>query len=221
MKLVVFDCDGVLVDSEALAIGIEAEMLTAAGFAVDPDEIAQRFIGLSYSSMLATLGRQYGRPVPEALSLAIQRAALDLFPTRLHAVPGIAQLLASLELPCCVASSSDVDRIGLSLRVCGLDRHFPADHIFSAQMVANGKPAPDLFLLAAEKMRVDPGDCIVVEDSPPGVLAARAAGMRVVGFVAGSHAWQGLDQRLIEAGASEVVATSPALARHLAALAAV
>ncbi len=215
MELVIFDCDGVLVDSEALALDVESAMLTAAGFPISADEIAGRFTGLSYGSMLAEIGRDAGRPVPEVLSQEIQRAVLDLFPAKLQAVPGIVDVLAGLELPRCVASSSDLDRIRLSLRVCEIEHHFPREAIFSAQMVRNGKPAPDLLLLAAERMGARPTDCVVVEDSPPGVAAARAAGMIVVGFVAGGHTRPGLDDRLTEAGASAVFATSRELGAYL------
>ncbi len=214
-ELVVFDCDGVLVDSEVLVVDVEARMLTEAGFPITADEIAERFVGLSYDSMMAELARHHGRPVPDGLSERIQQAALDRFPDHLRPVSGMPELLAGSDRPRCVASSSNLDRIALSLRLTGLDVHFTTDRVFSAQMVERGKPAPDLFLLAAETLGVDPSACLVVEDSAAGVTAARAAGMDVVGLVAGGHARPGLADRLAAAGARAVVATVGDLARHL------
>lgn len=215
MKLVVFDCDGVLVDSEALVLGIEAETLSAAGFPITADEIAERFTGLSYASMLRVLAEELGRPVPESLSEEVQRRALERMAEALEPVPGIDRVLERSTLPRCVASSSDVARIELSLRVAGLDGYFATEHIFSAEMVRNGKPAPDLFLLAAERMGVAPAECLVVEDSPPGCEAARAAGMAVVGFAAGGHVRPSLPARLVAAGAAEVCSTADELAAYL------
>ena len=216
-ELIVFDCDGVLVDSEALVAEVEAELLSAAGFPITADEIIELFVGLSYATMLTALGERFGRPVPEELGRSIQRRALDAFGDRLAPVAGIDRLLADLGRPRCIASSSDVNRIELSLSVTGLDRHFASDRIFSAQMVSRGKPFPDLFELAAAEVGVAPADCLVVEDSPAGVAAAVAAGMEVVGFVAGAHARPALTDRLRDAGAATVVPTAAALGDHLAA----
>jgi len=203
-ELVIFDCDGVLVDSEALVIEIEAVLLTEAGFAMTVDDVAKRCVGLSYPDMMAMLEREFGKPVPDELNQRIQQGALAAFPDRLQAVPGIPELLAQLSLPRCVASSSNIDRILLSLDITGLAPHFAAEHIFSAQMVDHGKPAPDLFLLAAERLGVAPARCLVIEDSPHGVTAAVAAGMDVVGFVGGGHARPSLRGRLEAAGATRV-----------------
>lgn len=216
VELVVFDCDGVLVDSEALVVHVEAEMLTAAGFPITAEQILQRFTGLSCETMLSAIGEEVGRPVPKTLVEGILRESMALFPARLEAVPGIPDVLAQLEKRRCVASSSDLERIDLSLRVCDLARHFPPESLFSAEMVQHGKPAPDLFLLAADRMDVAPADCLVVEDSPHGVQAARAAGMAVVGLLAGGHVQPGLDRRLEEAGATRVFQTAAELGRHLA-----
>jgi HAD superfamily hydrolase (TIGR01509 family) len=203
--LVIFDCDGVLVDSEAIVIEVEAELLTDAGFAISADEIAERFVGLSYTDMMTTLEADFGRPIPAGLSEQIQRDAIASFPERLQPIGGIADLLSGLEAAHCVASSSDLDRVELSLKVTDLARFFEPAHVFSAQMVENGKPAPDLFLLAAKTLGVAPERCVVIEDSPHGVLAARAAGMSVVGFVGGGHARPSLRGRLEAAGATHIV----------------
>lgn len=216
-ELLVFDCDGVLVDSEVLVMEVEAQMLTDAGFPITPDEIADNYVGLSYTTMMAALETRHGRPVPTELSEAIQQAALDSFPDRLQPVAGMADLLDGSDRPRCVASSSNLDRIELSLRITGLTPRFQPETIFSAQMVERGKPAPDLFLLAAAKLGYEPDRCLVIEDSTAGVTAARNAGMEVVGLVAGKHARPHLADRLAEAGASHVFADTAELAAHLAA----
>ncbi len=218
VDLIVFDCDGVLVDSEAIVIAVEADMLTAAGFAITPDEIADRFVGLSYTTMMAELGAEYGRPIPDELASSVQQAALAQFHDRLKPVAGMEELLIGLDRPRCVASSSDLDRINLSLSVTGLDVHFPQDQIFSAQMVDRGKPAPDLFQLAAGKLGVEADACLVIEDSPAGVQAARAADMAVVGLVAGGHARPSLGDRLRQAGADQIFDTVDALDGYLSSL---
>ncbi|MGF1596010.1 MAG: HAD family hydrolase [Acidimicrobiales bacterium] len=218
-RLIVFDCDGVLVDSEVLVIEVEAAMLTEAGYMITADEIAERFVGLSYATMMRELAADFGRPVPDDLNRRIQDAALARFPDLLRPVAGIEDVMSVVPQDRCVASSSDLDRIELSLTLCGLDHHFGPDRIFSAQMVANGKPAPDLFLLAAERMGAEPADCLVIEDSPAGVTAATAAGMVVLGLVAGGHARPALAHRLRQAGAQHVFATTGQLGDHLATLA--
>lgn len=217
-ELIVFDCDGVLVDSEALVIEIESAMLTEAGFPLTVDEVAQTCVGLSYPDMMTMLGERFGRPVPHELSERIQREALAAFPERLTALPGMVDLLAGLaarDVPRCVASGSDVDRIELSLDVTDLAPYFEPSAIFSAEMVPRGKPFPDLFLHAADRLDRDPAACLVIEDSPHGVTAAVAAGMPVIGLVAGGHARPGLADRLLAAGAERVVETVEELAVHL------
>lgn len=204
-RAVIFDCDGVLVDSEVIVIEVEAGLLTAAGFPITADEIAERYVGLSYPDMMDGLRRSFGRSVPPGLSASIQQAAIDAFPGRLEPVQGMRRFLEDLDRPRCVASSSALDRVRLSLRLTGLDRFFDPSHIFSAEMVSNGKPAPDLFLMAADRLGVKPENCVVIEDSPHGVTAALAAGMDVIGFVAGRHARPSLVDRLAAAGATTIV----------------
>ena len=212
----IFDCDGVLVDSEAIAVRVEEEYLNGAGFALTADEIAERFVGLSYATMAAQLETQFGRPLPEGLMAAVQQETLSRFPAELRAVPGIESVLAESSLPRCVASSSNLDRIRLSLELTGLTEVFEHDLIFSAQMVENGKPAPDLFLFAANQMQADPESCVVIEDSPHGVTAGVAAGMTVIGLTAGGHASASLGQRLLDAGAIAIASTTNELAQLLA-----
>lgn len=215
--LVIFDCDGVLVDSEVIAVEVDSRMLTAAGFPMTVDEVAETCVGLSYNDMAAMLEQRFGKPVPSELSQEIQRTTLSEFPNRLKPVSGVARMLAGLDRQRCVASSSDPNRLDLSLGITDLKPFFSPDRIFSATMVDNGKPAPDLFLHAAAQVGVDPDQCVVVEDSPHGVTAGVAAGMEVIGFVGGSHARPSLTDRLNDAGASTVVTSHEAVARLLAA----
>jgi HAD superfamily hydrolase (TIGR01509 family) len=205
-ELVIFDCDGVLVDSEAIVIEIESGLLTEAGFPMTVDDCAEHCVGLSWPDVMAMLETRFGRPVPPGLSAEIQVRSLEAFPQRLQAVAGMADFLTTLDAPRCVASSSDLDRIQLSLELTNLAPLFAPETIFSAQMVAQGKPAPDLFLHAAAHCRnVAPDLCVVIEDSPAGVTAALAAGMPVIGFTGGRHAGPSLHQRLRAAGATTIV----------------
>lgn len=209
-ELLIFDCDGVLVDSEVLVVEVEAELLAEAGFPVPSADIVRDYVGLSYSLMMEEIGRRFGRPVPGDLRARVETAALDRLARDLRPVAGMADLVRAVDhhgWSRCVASSSGLDRIRMSLDVTGLSDHFPVDRIFSTQMVARSKPAPDVFLLAAERLGADPERCLVIEDSPHGVEGARAAGMTALGLVAGGHATPGLGDRLTEAGADEVFAT--------------
>lgn len=203
-------------DSEVIVVQIEARLLSAAGFELTPEEIVDRFVGLSYRDMMAQLTDQFGRAVPADLSARIQQESLAAFPAQLEPVGGMSDLLADLALPRCVASSSDLDRVRLSLDITGLAQFFDPADIFSAQMVKYGKPAPDLFLYAAQKLNVSPEYCLVVEDSPHGVTAAVSAGMNVVGFLGGLHASPSLAGRLRAAGAGLVVQDGNELARLVA-----
>ncbi len=183
MELVIFDCDGVLVDSERLAVRVEAQLLATLGWPLGEDEILERFVGRSDAHMLAGIERALGREVPEWPSL--YRAALtDAFRAELVPVDGVADALDALTLPTCVASSGTIDKVRLTLGLTGLLDRFDG-RIFSATEVAAGKPAPDLFLHAAARLGVPPAACVVVEDSVAGVEAARRAGMRCLGYAGG------------------------------------
>jgi HAD superfamily hydrolase (TIGR01509 family) len=185
--LIIFDCDGVLVDSEPLALRVLLEGISEAGVTI-PEALAyERFLGRSLASVIETLGRDFGVTLEMDALEAMRDRLYALFRKELQAMSGLAAALEQLSVPVCVASSSQMERIRLSLEVTGLARYF-GDHIFSATMVAEGKPAPDLFLLAASRMQAAPERCIVIEDSPAGIEAARRAGMRVFAFTGGGHA---------------------------------
>jgi HAD superfamily hydrolase (TIGR01509 family) len=186
-ELVIFDCDGVLVDSEPISIAVLVEALAAAGVTMSEEEAHVRFLGRSLKSMSEILHDDYGLAIDAAFLDAMRKVLYERFRAELQAVEGVAETVDALGIAHCVASSSQPERIRLSLTVTGLLSRFEPN-IFSASMVARGKPAPDLFLHASAAMGVAPDYCVVVEDSPAGIAAGKAAGMRVVAFTGGSHA---------------------------------
>jgi HAD superfamily hydrolase (TIGR01509 family) len=206
----IFDCDGVLVDSEVLATRIESELLRDVGVELTPESIAEAFIGLSDTEMHGRIEADWGVTLPDDFTVTRAARLDEVFRTELRAVPGIAGVLEALDEPRCVASSSAPERIRTSLAVTGLEKFFGPD-VFSASSVERGKPAPDLFLSAADAMHTDPARCVVIEDSTPGVTAGRAAGMRVVGFTGASHCVPALSDQLREAGAHEIARDAAAL----------
>ncbi len=214
---VIFDCDGVLVDSEILGLGDSASYLHAHGFKWSPADLVRLFTGLRDDVFFERLSEEY-RTIngcePKATFfdglLAVRRSRRD----ELLPVPGAAEALAALALPIAVASSSRTQFLVSKLKRTGLYRFFDP-HIYSADRVADGKPAPDIFLYTAEKIAADPGQCLVIEDSENGVLAGRAAGMTVWGFVGGGHCFDGHGERLVESGAHAVMGSFEELARSL------
>jgi HAD superfamily hydrolase (TIGR01509 family) len=187
LGLIVFDCDGVLVDSEPLAMRVLLGGLAEAGYRLDEEEAYERFLGRSLATIQRIIREELGWHLPEGHDERMRERLFALFRSELQPIPGVAAALDALALPRCVASSSQPDRIRLSLEVTGLLPRF-APHLFSAVDVRHGKPAPDLFLHAAARMGVPPAACLVVEDSPAGIEAARRAGMRVLGFAGATHA---------------------------------
>ncbi|MGN8024616.1 HAD family hydrolase [Microbacterium sp. 22242] len=179
--LVIFDCDGVLVDSETVAARVSQRVLADLGFEVPMPEILDRFAGASAEVFEAGIADVIGRPLEPGWDSAYHHWYAEAFRTELRPVPGIRDALAGLRLPRCVASNSGRTRIRETLTLTGLLEHFEG-RIFSAEDVARGKPEPDVFLRAAECMGATPDQCVVVEDSPFGVQAARAAGMRVLAY---------------------------------------
>ncbi|MCK8778933.1 HAD family hydrolase [Rhizobium sp. NTR19] len=185
--LVIFDCDGVLVDSEPVSVRVLVNALRRKGVDMDEAEAYRRFLGRSLATVTKTMSEEFGIEADEAFLDDMRHDLYREFRAELKPVTGISEALDALDVPRCVASSSQPERIRLSLSVTGLlDRLEP--HIFSASMVAKGKPAPDLFLHAAETMGVAPAHCIVIEDSPAGIEAAKRAGMTVFAFTGASHA---------------------------------
>jgi HAD superfamily hydrolase (TIGR01509 family) len=204
-RLFIFDCDGVLVDSEPLAAQAYVRVYAKHGLAITPDIIAQ-CVGMKQADILRRIGELTGHTYPVGHEDDIWSETRLVFQEALEPVPGIRAFLERLDLPKCVASSSSIERIQFSLKTTGLTDYF-GDNIFSSSMVKRGKPAPDLFLLAAEKMGADPQDCVVIEDSPFGVEGAVAAGMAVIGFTGGGHTAPGHREALEAAGANRVYAS--------------
>jgi HAD superfamily hydrolase (TIGR01509 family) len=213
--LVIFDCDGVLIDSELIGARVEAEELARIGMRISEPEILARFLGMTAKEMYRTLEIEHGMALPPGFAADVQTRIDAAFERDLQAIPGIHEVLDRLAVSVCVASSSTLARLRHSLGLAGLYERF-APHIFSAEQVARGKPAPDLFLYAAAQMACAPEACVVIEDSVSGVRAAVAAGMRVWGFIGGGHCPPGHDARLRDAGAQGVFEHMPDLAGLLA-----
>jgi len=210
--LLIFDCDGVLVDSEVVVAPVVAGLFTAHGATLSGDEVLDRYTGLANPEMIRQVEREFAVTLPEGFLAELESAELEALERDLRAVPGMAALLGGLgDVPVCVASSSAPERIRRSLEVTELAGHF-GDHVFSASEVARPKPAPDLFLHAAARMGWSPGECMVVEDSVFGVAAGVAAGMRVIGFTAASHGGPAADVMLLGAGAESVASDAEELA---------
>lgn len=203
--LIIFDCDGVLVDSELLSCRCLSEVLADFGFELDVEQALDLFLGRS-TAAIGEYYRERGQILPDDFLSRLKSRVLETFAGALQPIPGVGAVLSDLKIPGCVASSSDLDRVGLSLKVTGLAPHFET-RIYTAQMVRHGKPAPDLFLHAAEKMGAAPARTLVIEDSVSGVQAGKAAGMTVWGFAGGSH-YRGRDGQAIlaAAGADRVFA---------------
>ena len=185
-ELVIFDCDGVLVDSEILANEVFAEALKALGIRLTLEETMKRFVGLNRKSMTESIESEFGVRIEEPFWDDLRHRTWKAFDGRLKAIPGVVDLVSRLSSKKCVASSSGPQSIKHSLSLVGLWERF-TPHVYSAHQVENGKPAPDLFLYAAEQLKTAPSSCLVIEDSLAGVRAAKAAKMRVFGFVGGSH----------------------------------
>ncbi len=185
-EVVIFDCDGVLVDSEVIALAVTRRRLGEAGLRLTDQETRERFLGSRFDSVMRRIETELGAPLPKEFSGDLSREILATFARELKGVEGVREAVEGLRGRVCVASSSAPERLRFALRVTGYEALF-APNIFSAAEVAQGKPSPDLFLFAARAMSAAPKDCLVIEDSVAGVAAARAAGMAVFGFVGASH----------------------------------
>jgi HAD superfamily hydrolase (TIGR01509 family) len=186
-KLVIFDCDGVLLDTERIAVPIDVEVLAELGWAMTQAEVVERFLGRSEADCTKEIEAHLGRPLPPTLSFEIDERYREAFERELEPVEGVIDILDVLDLhavPTCVASSGSQRKMRFTLGLTGLFDRLEG-RIFSADEVANGKPAPDLFLHAAASMRIDAERCAVVEDSPYGIEAALAAGMAAFAYAGG------------------------------------
>jgi HAD superfamily hydrolase (TIGR01509 family) len=199
--LVIFDCDGVLVDSELISCRAHSQMLTRHGYPITSDQVLDRFLGVSDREARLIVEAELGRSLPGDFEAQVKQATLKFYEGDLRAISNVGEAIAAINLKKCVASSGTPEKIHHGLTCAGL-YDVLAPHIFSASQVKRGKPAPDLFLFAAERMRAPPERCLVIEDSIPGITGAVAAGMTVLGFHGGSHCRPGHSDMLRAAGAT-------------------
>ena len=199
--LVIFDCDGVLVDSEVISCRVHAEVLTRHGYPITAEQVRQRFLGRTSHDATREVEQELGRPLAKAYEAERQTTLLAALAESVEAIPHLHEALDIIDLRRCVASSAVHEKIFTSLSRTKLYERF-APHIFSGSQVRHGKPAPDLFLFAAEQMKVPPANCLVIEDSVAGVAGALAAGMMVFGYHGGSHCRPDTADTLCAAGAA-------------------
>lgn len=213
---VIFDCDGVLVDSEKLALEVELEVLAELGLSFDRSDYALRFMGLSADAFHAAIEAEAQKRLGRSISAEVRGSERlrQVMIAHLTEVPGALEAILALRLPKAIASSGSRAGLERKLKQTGLWDHF-VPHIYSADHVTHAKPAPDLFLHAAAALEVAPAECVVLEDSVNGVIGARAAGMTVWGFLGGGHVRDGLGARLLSAGAERLVQDWPEAARLL------
>ncbi|WP_312010892.1 MULTISPECIES: HAD family hydrolase [unclassified Bradyrhizobium] len=199
--LIIFDCDGVLVDSEVISCRVHAEVLTRHGYPITAEQVHQRFLGRTSLDATTEVERELGRPLAETYEHERQTTLFAALAEAVEPIPHLHETLDAIDLRKCVASSAVHEKIFASLSRVKLYERF-APHIFSGSQVRNGKPAPDLFLLAAGQMKVPPARCLVIEDSVAGVTGGWAAGMTVLGFHGGSHCRPDTADTLRAAGAA-------------------
>jgi len=211
--LVIFDCDGVLVDSEPLSCRAFEQVYANHGMALPQGTVAKG-IGMKQADILAMITDLTGHRLPDEALGEFWPETKVLFAEHLQPAVGIANFLKVLPYKRCVASSSQPERIAFSLKKTGIDQYF-GDAVYSSSMVKRGKPAPDLFLFAADKMGIDPARCVVIEDSPFGVEGAVAAGMTAFGYTGGGHTYEGHAERLSSKGASRVFSHWDDIAREI------
>jgi beta-phosphoglucomutase-like phosphatase (HAD superfamily) len=211
---VIFDCDGVLVDSEIIANGVMAECLNEAGVMLNVEQTMAFGVGKSATAVAAAVKTEFGVTLPANFFEDMGARIIAAYPGKLRPMDGIPELLAALKLKRCVASNSPLARVQHALTTTGLLPHFDP-HIYTAAMVARSKPAPDLFLHAAEQQGIRPDRCLVIEDSLSGVVAALAAGIPIVGFVGGSHCRPGHADAMRDAGCIEVFSRMGEVAEYL------
>jgi len=218
-QLVIFDCDGCLVDSEVIASQVDTRLLAEAGVEIEPEEFNRRYAGLTFAEAVIRIESEYKVPLQASIIDRSKQILDRKLATEVQAVPGAAAAVRSIAGPKCVCSNSTPERLSAMLERAGLLDLFDGN-IFSARAIPSGKPkpAPDVFLYAADKMKVGPEDCFVIEDSVHGITAAKRAGMRVVGFTGGGHSWVGHADALTEAGAETVIRRWADLPAVLAAL---
>jgi HAD superfamily hydrolase (TIGR01509 family) len=218
MTAVIFDCDGVLVDSEVLALEIELISLKEIGLEFDLEVYQKRHLGTTSTEFFREIEADYqakfDAPLPDGFRRKVGQRYRQAFSTRLQIIDGVHDLLSSLKCPIAVASGSSPEALAVKLAQVEIGEFF-GNHVYSSHQVKRGKPAPDLFLLASHALGVPNADCIVVEDSVRGIKAAVAAGMRAIGFIGGGHCLDGHSDGLVEVGAHAVISQIRELKTHL------
>jgi HAD superfamily hydrolase (TIGR01509 family) len=205
-SLVIFDCDGVLIDSEILSAEVEAEELGRLGASITTEDAMRMFLGMTQRDMEATIERELGIVVPADHEATVTELLKQAYKDRLKPIDGVRGFVERLPIPSCVASNSPPAKLGLGLALTNLFELF-YPHIFCSKLVARGKPAPDLFLHAALSLRTEPSAAVVVEDSVAGITAAKAAGMTAIAFIGGLHHGPPSAEKLLAAGADHVAET--------------
>jgi HAD superfamily hydrolase (TIGR01509 family) len=204
-KAIIWDCDGVLIDSEVLACGVAVEILAEIGYTIPLDTYLNRFMGKSSAQMFQQIEQETGLNLTEIFPTErMKERQKAVFNRHLQAISGVEDVLKAVNLPMAVASGSESERLQHTLSITNLIGYFN-NHIYSVERVQNGKPAPDIFLYAAEKLKVAPKDCLVIEDSIHGVNAAKAGGMDVFAYTGGSHMTPSLRQNLTDVGVQAVL----------------
>ena len=204
-KAIIWDCDGVLIDSEVLACGAAKDMLNDLGCNISLPEYIARFAGKTFSQAVSELERENGLKLADKISTQdLEKRQAEIFSRELKAVSGVKEALQNINLPMAVASGSSYKRLQHSLSITGLWEYFDG-HVYSAEMVAKGKPAPDIFLYAAKKLGTAAGNCLVIEDGIHGINGAKAAGMDVFAYVGGSHITDDLKNQVVNAEVDAVL----------------
>ncbi|SOC35228.1 HAD superfamily hydrolase (TIGR01509 family) [Rhizobium subbaraonis] len=218
--LIIFDCDGVLVDSEIIAAEVESRLLTEAGYPIGVEEMGERFAGMTWQNILLTVEREASIPLSASLLDKSEKLLDDRLAREVKVIDGVKFALSRLRRPYCICSNSASHRLELMLNRVGLKEIF-APHIYSAKDLGPDrvKPKPDIFLHGAKQFGADPARTLVIEDSVHGINGARAAGMRVVGFTGASHTYPSHADRLTDAGAETVISRMIDLPGVIAALA--
>ncbi|MBR1778873.1 MAG: HAD family phosphatase [Alphaproteobacteria bacterium] len=201
IDLIIFDFDGVLVDSETMGCQIWSDVFAKHGMTVSAQDIMEKYTGKTGTLICSLVEQEYGYHIPEGFLDEVNETTESIMAKELKTVAGVLETMPVLPVPICIASGSRPKRLNMCLDVTGLRRFFPPQTVFSSHFVKNGKPAPDLFFYASDKMGVPAENCLVIEDSSSGIIGAKAAGMKVFGFVGASHCTPERGRQLTESGA--------------------
>ncbi len=201
IDLIIFDFDGVLVDSETMGCQIWSDVFAKHGMTVPARDIMEKYTGKTGTLICSLVEEEYGYHIPDGFLDEVNETTESIMIRELKTISGVLETLPMLSIPMCIASGSRPKRLNMCLDATGLRPWFPDETVFSSHFVKNGKPAPDLFFYAAERMKVQPDKCVVIEDSASGIIGAKAAGMHVYGFIGGSHCTPERGRQLTQSGA--------------------